>query len=807
MGEETKDPVPGIRATDWRNGRFMSVDLNVNSQREQLLRAGGEPLTPLQRAILPWCYVAWTESNLSPDFLAELEREGFPPEGLDVVRLLLGSVLTPQEFNALRQLIVSLAETSGDADWAQLYRLVDFSRALAGAPLGEEDQQRLQQLEERLQLAGAAVPPELLPGWGAKTTFLDEPRRFNPKPLKAMLAGPRPEVRQRIFELLEHPRFRHDYGLSTAVYRDRVYHWCLEFGREGIGGMAYPENVGGGGDILGFLTAIEAMAHFDLSFVIKFGVHFGLFCGSVYHLGTERHHREILARGLSLELPGCFAMTETGHGSNVRALETTATYDREREEFVIETPNLAARKDYIGNAALHGRMATVFAQLNIDDQNYGVHAFLVPIRDDNNVPLPGVHIEDCGEKVGLHGVDNGRLRFSRVRIPRWHLLDRFAQVAADGTYTSPIPSPTRRFFTMISTLVLGRITLAAASTSVSKNALSIALRYGEQRRQFGAEGAPEQAILDYQTHQRRLLPRLAATLALNFAFQDLSQRCVPGLESEEGRRQIESLAAGLKAWGSWFAFETVQECRECCGGQGYLAVNRFGAMRNDLDIFVTFEGDNTVLMQQVSKSLLTEYRHQFSEMGFRGLLQYLSRRAAEAVSDWNPLGSRNVVEPGHLRDFEFHLRSFKARETGLLTRVARRLKRMIETGYEPWAAFNQAQDHLVKLAHASVERYLLECFQQAVANCSDAPTQAVLTQYCQLFALWRLELGRAWFLENGHFEAAKAKAIRNQVIELCRNTRLMAWDVVAAFGIPDKLLAAPIALGDYPSPPVVKPRG
>ena len=784
------------------------MSVTVENQRQSFLRSEASQLTALQRAVLPLLYVAWSESSVDPEGLTriadQLPAESFPSDGLQAVRLLLDASLTPQEFNQLHKLIVEAAGTG--VEWSSLSQLAEFCLALAGPELDAPGTQALHLLEKQLGLTGAAVPVELYPEHHKSPVRSDDPRRFNPRPLKQMLAGPRPEFRQKMFETLEHPRFRHEYGLPTAVFRDRVYNWCVEFSREGLGRLAYPVEVGGGGDLLAFLTAMEALSHFDLSLVIKFGVHFGLFCGSVFHLGTERHHKEILPKGLSLELPGCFAMTETGHGSNVRSLETTATYDGERQEFVIHTPNQAARKDYIGNAALHAHMATVFAQLIIQDQPFGVHAFLVPIRDPDGAAMPGVHIEDCGEKAGLHGVDNGRLRFTQVRVPRQNLLDRFAQVSPEGVYSSPITSPTKRFFTMISTLVLGRVTLAAAATSVSKNALTIALRYGEQRRQFGAEGAPEQAILDYQTHQRRLMPRLASTLALNFAYQDLSLRCVDSLDSEEGRRRVESLAAGLKAWGTWHAFDTVQHCRECCGGQGYLAVNRFASMRNDLDVFLTFEGDNTVLMQLVAKSLLTEFRHQFSEMGFVGLLQYLSRRATEAVSAWNPLVTRSV-DPAHLRDFDFHLRAFKARENHLLTRVAGRLKRMIESGSEPWSAFNECQDHLLTLAKASVERNLLECFQAAVQRCADAPTQAVLVQFCNLFALSRLELDRAWFLENGYFEGPKSKAIRDQVLELCRQTRLMAWDVVAAFGIPNKLLSAPIALGDFPAPPVAPTPG
>ncbi len=111
-------------------------------------------------------------------------------------------------------------------------------------------------------------------------------------------------------------------------------------------------------------------------------------------------------------------MTETGHGSNVQALGTTATYDAATEEFVVHTPTAAARKDYIGNAARHGRMAAVFAQLVVGGETHGVHCLLVPIRTTDGEPLPGVTLSDCGAKLGLNGVDNGRIVFDQVRVPR-----------------------------------------------------------------------------------------------------------------------------------------------------------------------------------------------------------------------------------------------------------------------------------------------------------------------------------------------------------------------------------------------------
>src|SRR5207248_2973517 len=117
------------------------------------------------------------------------------------------------------------------------------------------------------------------------------------------------------------------------------------------------------GDMGGALTAFETIALVDLSLLVKVGVQYGLFGGVIRRLGTERHHQRYLRAAMTMELPGCFAMTETGHGSDVQSIRTTATYDASREAFVIHTPDDDARKDYIGNAARDGRMAAVFAQL------------------------------------------------------------------------------------------------------------------------------------------------------------------------------------------------------------------------------------------------------------------------------------------------------------------------------------------------------------------------------------------------------------------------------------------------------------
>ena len=357
------------------------------------------------------------------------------------------------------------------------------------------------------------------------------------KHLADYLDGPYGEIREQVRQALDRPELAQvDPEISSADYRERVLDWVKLLGSEGQATRGLPSEYGGGGDIGGSIASFETLAYGDLSLLVKVGVQFGLFGGAILHLGTRVHHDEYLADIASVELPGCFAMSESAHGSDVQSVGTTATYDYESRQWVINTPSESDRKDWIGNAAAHGRAAVVFAQLITGDENHGVHAFVVPIRDDKGRVAEGVRIEDVGHKLGLNGVDNGRLYFDSVRIPRVNLLDRYGSVTDSGEYSSPIENPTRRFFTMVGTLVQGRVSVAGAGLSVSKVALTAAIRHGNLRRQFGPPGGGEEVLLlDYRAHQRRLLPLLAKTYALHFKQAQLVEeldRVFSGEETE-----------------------------------------------------------------------------------------------------------------------------------------------------------------------------------------------------------------------------------------------------------------------------------
>lgn len=629
---------------------------------------------------------------------------------------------------------------------------------------------------------------------------------FDVAGLRALLDGDHAAIRNRVRAAL--PELSAIIGDPSGYARDeyceRVWTATRRVADLRLMADGFPAEYGGNDDVASAVAAFETLGFGDLSVLVKVGVQFGLFGGALTQLGTRSHHEAYLADVVTARLPGCFAMTETGHGSDVQSLETTAEYEPETETFVIDTPHPLARKDYIGNAGRHGRLAVVFARLRSGGTDHGVHAFVVAIRDRSGATLPGVTLTDCGPKMGLNGVDNGRITFTGVRVARHALLDRFATVQPDGTYQSPIASDNKRFFTTVGTLVQGRASVAGASLSAAKVALTVAVRYGLVRRQFSpAAGAIETPLLDYGLHQRRLLPLLARTYALSAAQQVLLERLqerFTGDCDDVTARQLESRAAGTKALASWHATRTIQECREACGGAGYLSVNGFDRLKADTDIFATFEGDNHVLLQLVGKGLLTDYRSDFADLDRIATARFVASQAVEAIVERS--NAHRLLErlrdllPGEdawdaetgLLDPRYQLAMFEFRETHQLTGLARRLRGRLQAGEDPGQVFSRVQPHLVTLSRSHVERLALQAISGLEQAMPAGPTRAALALLTDLYALSTIEADRAWFMEHGRLGPSRARAITREVDDLCRRVRPLAGQLCDAFGVPEHVL-------------------
>lgn len=595
-----------------------------------------------------------------------------------------------------------------------------------------------------------------------------------------------------------------DPSLSLDDTRERTLEQLRMLGPTGVPGAGFRKENGGGGDPGMAVTGIEMLAQFDLSLMVKAGVQWGLFGGAIENLGTKRHHDAYVRDLISLDLLGCFAMTETGHGSDVQNIETTATYDIETQEFVIHSPTPSSRKDYIGGAAKHATTAAVFAQLLTKGEGYGVHCFVVPLRDAEGKDLPGITTSDCGYKGGLAGVDNGRIMFDEARVPRDNLLNRYGNVSEDGTYSSPVDDINRRFFTMLGTLVRGRVSVGGSASAATQVALSIAGRYALKRKQFSAGGGEEVVIMDYRMHQRRLLPLIAKSYALQYAQNQLIAR-MHKLQTVEDpdphqQRELEGRAAGLKALQTWHATRTIQECREACGGAGYLAENRLTTLKGDTDVFTTFEGDNHVLLQLVAKELLTSYAEEVSGLDPLGMVRFVAETFADVVKERTAAAQliQRLIDarPGDndsetsLLDRGTQLSLFEDREQHVLETAARRLQRAGKDKDKAFEIFNNAQDHVVKAGRVHIDRIVLEAFTAGIARCEDPEAQDLLRDVCDLYALSIIEEDKAWFMEHKRMTTSRSKSVTAEVNNLLEKLRPHTLTLIEGFAVPEKTLGA-----------------
>lgn len=535
------------------------------------------------------------------------------------------------------------------------------------------------------------------------------------------------------------------------------------------------------------------------------GVHFGLFLNSVRGSGTPAQFDYWVNKGaISLKrFFGCFSMTELGHGSNVAGLETTATFDPDTDEFIINTPHLGATKWWIGGAAHTATHTVCFARLIVKGKDYGVKSFVVPLRNVDDWSLkPGVAIGDIGKKMGRDGIDNGWIQFTDVRIPRQFMLMRYSKVDRDGVVTEP---PLAQL--AYGALIGGRVSMAGDSFYISARFLTIAIRYAAIRRQFSATpGEKETVILDYPLHQRRLLPRLAYAYAINAAATELyvlHDTASSQLETVDPKnivalktavndiKELFSISAGVKAFSTWAASDIIDECRQACGGHGYSGYNGFGQGYNDWVVNCTWEGDNNVLTLSAGRSLIQSAIAARNGKPVGAASQYLTR-ATEL--------SKKHLEGRSLEDPAVLIEAWEAASARLLMGAADSYeKELKKANGNVAAAMERVSQQRFETARVHTRLYMIKAFfgriSKASSNSVPSNVVAALTDLAILFALYSIEKDSGLFLKSAFLTSEDTDTVTSLVDEYNFKVRQQAIPLVDSFNLSDYFINSPI--GNY----------
>eukprot|EP01094_Clydonella_sp_ATCC50884_P002425 TRINITY_DN11854_c0_g1_i1.p1 TRINITY_DN11854_c0_g1~~TRINITY_DN11854_c0_g1_i1.p1 ORF type:complete len:697 (+),score=224.04 TRINITY_DN11854_c0_g1_i1:275-2092(+) len=513
------------------------------------------------------------------------------------------------------------------------------------------------------------------------------------------------------------------------------------------------------------------------------GLHDNVFVPTLLNMTTREQFSEWVPRALSYEWIGCYAQTEIEHGSNVRGLQTTCTFDADADEFVVHTPTVGATKWWPGALGYLCTHAVVYARLILNGKDYGVHNFLVQVRDtETHMPLRGIELGDIGAKWGTNTTDNGFVRFTDVRIPRTNMFMKFASVDSSGKYTKSGPDKGS-----YGTMTQVRAGIVAMSFNTLATAVTIAVRYGAVRRQEpGAE--EERPVLDYISMQHRLLPLLAASYALRFTGEHMMNDYLALGKEKKAKGgavsgpMVHALSCSLKSLCSTLTLDGIEECRRSCGGHGFLLSSGLPQLYTSYMPMFTAEGDNYLLTQQSARFLLKCLK---GEAHAGPLLDFLTKpRQLRAV-----LSTRSSAD--QLLDSPAIVGAFKQRLASLVVALGDEVDLYLDShGKQSLAdALNSTLVTQYRVSRALGYLYIVVSFADAVQAAEQREGSkdiaAVLGSLFTLFALSAIEKDLAEFMSCGYIDVKQSAQIRAALLRQLAEVRKHAIPLTDAFGKSD----------------------
>ncbi|KAG5668401.1 hypothetical protein PVAND_016341 [Polypedilum vanderplanki] len=520
-------------------------------------------------------------------------------------------------------------------------------------------------------------------------------------------------------------------------------------------------------------------------------VHFDMFIPGIKSMGTQVQQDEWLPKALTLKIIGTYAQTELGHGTYVRGLETTATFDENTKEFVLNTPTLTAYKWWPGNLGHTVNHALVMAQLYTKGKCYGIHAFIVPLRDlETHKPLPGVHIGEIGTKFGYNTVNNGFLGLKNVRIPRKNMLMKNSEVTESGEFViHKNPLLTYGTMTMIRVGIIQEVQVFLAK------AVTIATRYSLVRRQspINPNDEIEPQIIEHTTQQYKLFVPLAKVFSLKITsdylwnqYEDTMKKIDKG--DLTTLPELHALSCCLKAICTNDAAEGTEICRLSCGGHGFLNSSALPDCYKMITPAQTYEGENTVLYLQTARYLMKTYGEILKGSKVTSTVAYL-KKYVDLNS--NQRESFDSSSRGILRALQYAA-------AGKISQAYNNLQQRMKNNNSKEQAFNQSGLDMIKIAEIHGRVYMLEVTLNEIEKSAKNSSPNLAFVFRDILELFSLDLATKYMGEMLQFVNITSQAIeimQGRLEAVLRRMRQYVIGIVDAFDFSDQILDS--TLGAY----------
>ncbi|KAI7254717.1 acyl-CoA oxidase [Hortaea werneckii] len=542
------------------------------------------------------------------------------------------------------------------------------------------------------------------------------------------------------------------------------------------------------------------MAQYLCDDVSPYMVHYSMFITTIREQGDENQRSHWLPKIEAMEVMGCYAQTELGHGSNVRGIECEARWCPQKREFVLHSPTLTASKWWNGTMGRTANHAIVVAHLLVpksphssDYVDHGPHPFVVQIRDmKTHKPLPGIAVGDIGPKYGYAPMDNGYMLFDHVRVPHSAMLSRYSWVDPNTcTYSKPANPAV-----VYGSLTAVRASIIMHARLIMARAVTVAVRYACVRRQFQDrdskdKDAPELSVLDYPTVQIRILPLLATMFALHYtgaAMQSLYESTRAKIDQGDFSKLavLHAQSSGLKSLCTELAANSIETCRRALGGHGFGGGSGLIQLNNDYLSKPTVEGDNWMITQQTASYLI---KRMTAAVAAKGESQ---DEVEAACRDWLRAGRGSGEAPLRIFDDDKQIVEAFSRRSRYLTYQAY-LHREVKK-----RSWNSMLIQLRKVSHAESQSILVSNFYGALQRSDEDLRPRVrihLQKLFKLFALYTMEQEARDFLKAQAVSDEDLDQLPETIQTLMADIRPHAVNLVDAWRIPDFLLDS--ALGRY----------